>query len=90
MMPNSSQDVNRSQVSSPTGAVLGVELALSDKVLMGLFSLLLTFLSGVAYGHTYLSKPHTQDAVSPSSQDFQDVPSQVVERENSIPQENFQ
>lgn len=50
-MPNFDQDVNRSdERSSSTGAVLGVNFALSEKVLMALISLFLTFFSGVAYG----------------------------------------
>ena len=67
-MPNLDNDVNRSdERSSSAGAVLGVNFALSEKVLMGLISLCLTFVSGVAYGR--VSKPEATDiVVQPPSQ----------------------
>ncbi|MEA5464500.1 hypothetical protein [Leptothoe sp. PORK10 BA2] len=64
-MPNFDHDANRSdERSSSAGAVLGINFALSEKVLMAFISLLLTFLSGMAYGRI----PRPDEAVDVVSQ----------------------
>ena len=81
IMPNFDQDVNRSdERPSSAGAVLGVNLALSEKVLMGLLSLFLTFFSGMVYGR--ISMPEAEANVELQSHSQCEVP---VEQKELVP-----
>ena len=80
-MPNLDQDVNRSEErSSSAGAVLGINFVLSEKVLMGLISLSLTFLSGVACSHLLRTQTTTENVITQPTDQYESPVQGLPER----------